>query len=426
MIDIRALEKSGLEQYKKNLNDRGVDSQLVDQLIQLNSERKKLISEFETKKAEQNKVTQEIAKAKRAGENAEQAMANMKALSQTIKELETRAAEADQKVAEAAKLLPNRLHESVPVGKSAEDNQEVRKMGEQKKFSFEAKDHTELGERLSYLDFERAGKIAGARFAILNGAFSQLERGLTQFMLDIHTREHGYTETLPPFIVNTASLVGTGQLPKFREDLFQLEGTDYFLIPTAEVPVTNYFRDEVLEGEQLPISFCAYTPCFRSEAGSYGRDTRGLIRQHQFDKVELVKFVRPESSYEEHEKLTGHAEAILKRLELPYRVMSLSSGDIGYNAAKCYDIEVWLPSQKAYREISSCSNFEDFQARRANIRFKDKGGKPLHVHTLNGSGLAVGRTLIAVVENYQHEDGSIQIPEALQPYMGGLKEIRRP
>lgn len=423
MIDIKALEKGGLDAYKKDFLNRGGDPTLLDKLIALNSERKKAISEFETKRAEQNKVTQDIAVLKREKKDASSALEAMKTLSAQVKELEAKVSEIDTKVTFEAAHFPNKVHESVPVGKSADDNKVIRTVGTPTKLSFKAKEHTDLGEKLGIINFDRAGKIAGARFAILTGAAAKMERALIQFMLDTHTKEHGYTETLPPFIVNSASLFGTGTLPKFREDVFHLEETDYFLIPTAEVPVTNYYRDEVLDAELLPISYAAYTPCFRSEAGNYGKDTKGLIRQHQFDKVELVKFTRPESSYEEHEKLTSHAEVILKRLELPYRVMCLSTGDISFSAAKCYDIEVWLPSQSAYREISSCSNFEDFQARRANIRFKEKGGKPQFVHTINGSGLAVGRTLIAIMENYQQEDGSIRIPEVLQKYFDGQKVI---
>ncbi|MGE3975010.1 MAG: serine--tRNA ligase [Bdellovibrionales bacterium] len=424
MIDIKALEKGGLDAYKKDFFNRGGNPDQLDQLLTLNSERKKAITEFETKRAEQNKITQDIAQLKREKKDATAALESMKNLSAAVKELEAKVAEIDARVTHEAAHFPNRCHESVPIGKSADDNTVIRTVGTPTLLSFKPKDHTELGENLGILNFERAGKIAGARFAILTGAAARLERALIQFMLDTHTKEHGYIETLPPFIVNSASLFGTGTLPKFRQDVFHLEDTDYFLIPTAEVPVTNYFRDEILEAEQLPVCYAAYTPCFRSEAGNYGKDTKGLIRQHQFDKVELVKFTRPETSYEEHEKLVANAETILKKLELPYRTMCLSTGDISFAAAKCYDLEVWLPSQNAYREISSCSNFEDFQARRANIRFKEKGGKPQFVHTINGSGLAVGRTLIAILENYQQEDGTIKIPEALVPYFDGKTFIK--
>jgi seryl-tRNA synthetase len=424
MIDIKALEKGGLESYKKDFLNRGGDIAELQGIETLLTDRKKAIAEFEKARADQNKVTQEIAQLKRSGGDASKQLEAMKTVSGQIKTLEAQMSEAEEKLKSVALRLPNKLHASVPVGRSAEQNEIVRTQGEHGKFSFTPKDHVALGEKLGLLDFERAGKISGARFAILHGAFARLERALINFMLDVHTKEHGYKETLPPFIVNTASLVGTNQLPKFEADLFKLRDTDYYLIPTAEVPVTNYYRGEILEGEKLPILYCAYTPCFRSEAGAYGKDTKGLIRQHQFDKVELVKFARPENSYEEHDKLAANAETILKKLELPFRTVSLCSGDIGFGAAKCYDIEVWLPSQNAYREISSCSNFEDFQARRAEIRFKDKGGKTQFVHTINGSGLAVGRTLIAIVENFQNEDGTIRIPKALQPFMDGLSLIK--
>jgi seryl-tRNA synthetase len=316
------------------------------------------------------------------------------------------------------------LNASVPVGDSDADNKIIHTWGEPRKFSFKAKEHWEIGEKLGVIDFERAGKVTGARFAFLKKGGARLERALMNFMLDLHTGEHGYTEMLPPFIVNYDSFRGTGQFPKFKQDVFHLTGFDYALIPTAEVPVTNYYREEILDEADLPQSFAAYSPCFRSEAGSYGKDTKGLIRQHQFEKVELMKFAHPSNSYEEHEKLTANAEEVLKRLELPFQRVALCSGDIGFGAAKCYDLNVWLPGQNAYREISSCSNFEDFQARRANIRFKAKGGKPQFVHTLNGSGLAIGRTLIAILENYQNEDGTVQVPKALVPYMGGLTQIK--
>jgi seryl-tRNA synthetase len=418
MIDIRLLEKDGGDAYKKNLRDRGGDTALVDQLLKLNDERRKQISAVEAQKAELNKVSQEIAQMTRAGQDATAKIEAMRALGGEIKTAEAAASEAQTRVDQLLQTLPNKPHASVPVGPSAESNTIVRTVGEPRKFSFKAREHFEIGEKLGLLDFERAGKIAGARFAILKGELARMERGLINFMLDMHTKNHGYRETLPPFIVNSASLFGTGQLPKFKEDLFHLEGTDYFLIPTAEVPVTNYYRDEVLDEEHLPVAYTAYTPCFRSEAGSYGKDTRGLIRQHQFDKVELVRFTHPSNSYEQLELLTSHAEKILQTLELPYRTAALCSGDIGFGSAKTYDLEVWLPGQNAYREISSCSNFEDFQARRANIRFKPAGGgKPQFVHTLNGSGLAVGRTLIAIMENYQTEDGKIVPPAALKPYL---------
>lgn len=423
MLDLRALEKDNGEAYKLSLKNRGADTSIVDKIISLNQERRKLISDTEKQKAEQNKVSQEIAVKKRKGEDANELLESMKQLAQEVKKMEAQVQEAQAAVDELLVVLPNKTHESVPFGKSSEDNKIVRTVGEPKKFSFKPKEHAELGETLGMLDFERAAKVTGARFTILRNDIAHLERALLNFMLDLHTMEHGYEETIPPFIVNSKSLFGTSQLPKFSEDLFHLENTDYYLIPTAEVPVTNYFSQEILDAEMLPVSFAAYTPCFRSEAGSYGKDTKGLIRQHQFNKVELVKFVRPETSYDEHELLVSHAETVLKRLELPYRVALLCSGDIGFGAAKCYDLEVWLPGQNAYREISSCSNFEDFQSRRAGIRFKEKGGKPQFVHTLNGSGLAIGRTLVAILENYQQEDGSVLIPKVLQKYMHGKEHI---
>lgn len=436
MIDLKAIERTDknpdtgftyLEEYKLTLKNRGADPSLADKLVELNSKRKKFMTQMEVARAEQNKVGEEIARRKRQKESADELMQQMQKLSSEVKEMDRQAQEVDGELHQFALGLPNKLHKSVPIGESSADNQIIRQWGTKKKFNFKPREHGELGEALGIIDFERAGKVTGARFAFLRGAASALERGLIQFMMDLHVREHGYEEMIPPFIVNSNSLVGTGQFPKFRDDLFHLEGFDFHLVPTAEVPVTNYYAGEILRETQLPTQFCAYTPCFRSEAGSHGRDTKGLIRQHQFNKVELVMFTHPDMSYEMHEKLTGHAEKVLQLLELPYQVASLCSRDIGFGAARCYDLEVWLPSQGHYREISSCSNFEDFQARRANIRFKagDKD-KPRFVHTLNGSGLAVGRTLIAVIENYQHEDGSIQVPAVLQPYMGGLKVIKKP
>ena len=432
MIDLKALERSDLlptgrtyaDEYRMTLKNRKADPSQVDLALALNKDRKRLIADIESKKAEQNKVGTVIATKKRAKENADSELAEMQTLAGVIKELEGSVVEAEKRVFDLMAVLPNMLHPSVPVGASEADNVVVKAWGEPKSFSFKPKEHWEIDEKLGVIDFERAGKVAGARFAYLKGTGARLERALISFMLDMHTTQHGYTEMLPPFIVNYKSLFGTNQLPKFKEDLFHLTGFEYALIPTAEVPVTNYYADEVLDEDQLPISYAAYSPCFRSEAGSYGKDTRGLIRQHQFEKVELVKFANPATSYEEHETLTQNAEAVLMRLGLPFRRMALCSADIGFGAAKCYDIEVWLPGQNAFREISSCSIFEDFQARRANIRFKAKGGKPQFVHTINGSGLAIGRTLIAVLENYQHEDGTVQVPDALVPYMGGLKQIK--
>ncbi len=425
MIDIKALDREDFaSRYRQTLSNRKDDPSQVDRLLELNKERKRLIAEMETKKAEQNKVGQVIAQKKRNKEDADSELAEMQKLAGTLKELELGSADADKKVRDLLLVLPNILHESVPAGKSEEENKIIHIWGQVKSFAFKPKEHWEIGEKLDIIDFERGGKVAGARFAFLKKAGARMERALISFMLDLHTQEHGYTEMLPPFIVNYGSLEGTGSFPKFKQDVFHLAGLEYALIPTAEVPVTNYFREEILDEADLPICFAAYSPCFRSEAGSYGKDTRGLIRQHQFEKVEMMKFAHPEASYEEHEKLTLNAEAVLKRLELPYQRMLLCSGDTSFGAAKCYDLNVWLPGQNAYREISSCSNFEDFQARRANIRFKAKGGKPQFVHTINGSGLAVGRTLIAILENYQQEDGSVQVPDALVPYMGGLRQIK--
>lgn len=426
MIDIKLLEKTDsnyLAEYKTSLKNRKGDPAQVDQLLELNQQRKKLIAQAESQKANQNKQSQEIAKLKKEGKDSSTQVAALKIMSDEIKNLFLQAEAADLKVQELCSILPNKAHKDVPVGQSEEDNKIVRKWGEPKVFSFKAKEHFEIGEKLGILDFERATKVTGARFTILNGAAAKLERALINFMLDIQTKEHGYQETIPPYMANSASFFGTGQFPKFTEDVFHVQNTDYYLIPTAEVPVTNYFRDEILDESKLPIYLTAYTPCFRSEAGSYGKDTKGLIRQHQFNKVEMVKITHPDRSYEEHEKMVANAEEILKRLELPYRVSLLSTGDIGFSAAKCYDLEVWLPGQNSYREISSCSNCEDFQSRRANIRFKSGTNKPQFVHTLNGSGLAVGRTLIAILENYQREDGSVEIPKSLQPYTG-FKEIK--
>ncbi len=436
MIDIKKLERneelsdrdlSYQEAYKKDLTSRGADPSAVDTLLKLNSERKASLTELEKQKAEQNAVGKEIAKLKRSGEDASGPLSEMQKLSSSIKESEAKAHDVAEKLEIELKNLPNLLHHSVPVGASEEENREERTWGEKKDFSFKPIEHWELGEKLNILDFDRAAKVTGARFTFLRGAGSQLERALTQFMMDTHTRDHGYEEIIPPYIVNSGSLEGTGQFPKFKEDVFRLEDSDYYLIPTAEVPVTNYFQGEMLKESDLPKHFVACSPCFRSEAGSYGRDTKGLIRQHQFTKVEMLKFALPDQSYQELETMVTNAEKILQLLEIPFRVMSLCTGDIGFSAAKSYDIEVWLPGQDKYREISSCSNCEDFQARRANIRFRpgDKG-KPQYVHTLNGSGLAVGRTLVAVLENYQQEDGNVKVPKVLQPYMGGRELISIP
>lgn len=380
--------------------------------------------EWEELRALRNRTSEDIAALKKSGEDAVEKIEEMKRVSSRIKALDEELKRLEESIRAFLSETPNLPHSSVPVGPDASSNQEVRRNGTPPRMDFEIEDHVDIGVRLGILDPERAAKIAGARFALYLNGGAQLERALIQFMLDVHTREHGYREVLPPFLANSASFYGTGNLPKFESDLFHINGTDYYLIPTAEVPVTNIFADEILEDEDLPIHFAAYTPCFRSEAGSYGKDTRGLIRQHQFNKVELVKFCTPETSYQQLERLTAHAEEILKRLELPYRVVTLSSGDMGFSAAKTYDLEVWVPSQNAFREISSCSNFEDFQARRANIRYKPAGGKKTRfVHTLNGSGLAVGRTWVAILENFQQADGSVVIPSVLRPYMHGMERL---
>ena len=431
MIDIKLLEKksenssSYLEEYKQGLLNRGTSFEVLEEILNLNKKRKELMTEAETSKSQQNKVSGEIAQMKRQGQDADALITEMGKISSLVKDKETKAAEVDAQVQYLLLTIPNKPHSTVPVGKSADENKVVKTFGTIPKFSFKTKEHWELGEKLDIIDFERAGKTTGARFAFLKGSAARVERALIQLMMDTHSVKHGYTEIIPPFIVNSASLTGTGNFPKFKEDVFHLENTDYYLIPTAEVPVTNYFNNEILNESDLPKSFCAYSPCFRSEAGSHGRDTKGLIRQHQFNKVELMIFSHPEKSHEAHEMLTSHAEKILEVLEIPYRRMLLCTGDMGFGSAKTYDLEAWLPGQNSYREISSCSNFEDFQARRANIRFKPNGGgKPIFLHTLNGSGLAVGRTLIAIFENYQKDDGSIAIPKALQPYMSGQTEIR--
>lgn len=432
MIDIKLLEPKGdspseyFQEYKQALINRGASTEILQEILELGKKRRDCILRAETAKAQQNKMSGEIGRLKREGGDASGILAEVEKLKSQVKELETLAAQADLDVQQIALTLPNKPHASVPKGAGAEDNKEVKKFGVPKAFSFKAKEHWELGEALDIIDFERAGKTTGTRFAFLKGAAARMERALIQFMMDVHSTQHGYTEMIPPFIVNSNSLLGTGQFPKFKEDVFHLSGTDYYLIPTAEVPVTNYYNNEILNESDLPKSFTAYSPCFRSEAGSAGRDTKGLIRQHQFDKVELMTFCLPDQSFAAHEALTGHAEAILEKLGLPYKRMLLCTGDMGFGSAKTYDLEVWLPGQQAYREISSCSNFEDFQARRAGIRYRPQGGgKPQFVHTLNGSGLAVGRTLIAILENYQRKDGSIEIPQVLRPYMGGMTEIRK-
>jgi seryl-tRNA synthetase len=416
MHDLAAF-RANFDRFAERLATRGNVAGL-ENFRELDRRRRAAISESEELKARRNAESGEIAKLRKQGQDTATRQQQMRQIGQRISELDEQVKSVEEEFRELLAGIPNVPHETVPVGKSAEDNQEVRRSGTPSEFDFEPKAHWDLGPELGILDFDRAAKITGARFAVYWGAGARLERALINFMLDVHTREHGYTEVLPPFLVNSASLFGTGQLPKFAEDLFKCEGTDFWLIPTAEVPVTNLYRNETLEGEQLPIDLCAYTPCFRSEAGSYGRDVRGIIRQHQFQKVELVKFTRPEDSYEQLEKLTADAEDILRRLNLPFRTVVLSTGDMGFSSAKTYDIEVWLPGQNGFKEISSCSNFEAFQARRAGIRFRNAKGKSEYVHTLNGSGLAVGRTWVAILENYQQRDGSVVVPEALRPYLG--------
>ena len=429
MIDLKWLMgrndegQSNLELYKKMLIDRGDSPEFADRILLLNEERKATILAFEQEKAKQNQASQEFSKAKRNGEETDDLLKSMRELSQKVKELEAKSHEAQEKIQNHLSFLPNVLDKNTPIGKTEADNVLYKEHGEKFSYLFEAKEHWELGELNKTIDFERAGKVSGARFSFLRGDGAKLERALIQFMLDKHI-ETGYEEVFPPLMVNANSLFGTGNFPKFQEDVFHIKNKDGFLIPTAEVPITNFYGGEILEAADLPQKFVAYSPCFRAEAGSYGKDTKGLIRQHQFNKVELVKFTRPEDSNDEHEKLLESAESILKDLGLHYQVVTLCSGDISFGARKCYDINVWLPGQQAYREISSCSNFGDFQARRANIRFRPaKGEKPQFVHTLNGSGLAAGRTLVAIYENYQREDGSIQVPEVLIPYMNGKKII---
>jgi seryl-tRNA synthetase len=390
----------------------------VDEFRTLDTERRAALSETENLKAQRNSESAEIGKLRKQGIDTSERQHNVREAGERITALDQKAAELEEKFRFLLASVPNTPHESVPVGRSETDNVEISRWGEPRRFDFEPKAHWDLGPEMRILDLERAAKITGARFAVYWGAGARLERALINFMLDVHTREHGYTEVLPPFLINSASLFGTGQLPKFAQDLFKLEGTDFWLAPTAEVPVTNLYRDETLDADRLPISLVAYTPCFRSEAGSYGRDVRGIIRQHQFQKVELVKFTRADQSYDELEKLTADAEDILKRLGLPFRRVVLCSADMGFSSAKTYDLEVWLPGQNAYREISSCSNFEAFQARRAGIRAKSAKGKSEFAHTMNGSGLAVGRTWVAIVENCQQSDGSVIVPEALRPYLG--------
>ncbi|NCU18793.1 serine--tRNA ligase [Pallidibacillus pasinlerensis] len=423
MLDIKLL-RTNFDEVKAKLQHRGEDLTDLDKFGELDEKRRKLIVESETLKSRRNEVSSQIAVLKREKKDADHLIKEMREVGDQIKALDDELRVIEEELNKLLLAIPNLPHESVPVGETEDDNVEIRTWGEVPTFDFEVKPHWDVATDLGIVDFERAAKVTGSRFVFYKGAAAKLERALASFMLDLHTEEHGYTELLPPYLVNRNSLIGTGQLPKFQEDVFLVEEEDYFLIPTAEVPVTNYFRDEILSIEDLPTKFAAYSACFRSEAGSAGRDTRGLIRQHQFNKVELVKFVKPEDSYGELEKLTKDAERVLQLLELPYRVVAICTGDLGFTAAKKYDIEVWLPSYNTYREISSCSNFEDFQARRANIRFRRAPkAKPEFVHTLNGSGLAIGRTVAAILENYQQPDGRVKIPEALRPYMGGKEYI---
>ena len=424
MLDLK-YTRDHLEEVKEKIGRRG---QAIDwdRFAHLDLERREILQEAESFRAQRNQVSDVIAEKKKKKLDATEEIARMKEVSNRIKELEPRLAEKEEALRDLMMVIPNIPHESVVVGQGDKDNLEMRKWGKNPEFPFPPKPHWDIGEALDILDFDRGAKITGARFTLYKGLGARLERALINFMLDLHTNEHGYLEVLPPFLVNRKTMTGTGQLPKFEEDLFKLNDPDYFLIPTAEVPVTNIHQDEILLEEGLPIYYTAYTPCFRKEAGSYGKDTRGLIRQHQFNKVELVKFTTPETSYEELEKLTRNAEEVLRRLEISYRVVMLCTGDLGFSAAKTYDLEAWLPGQGVYKEISSCSNFEDFQARRANIRYRPSGKKGTEfVHTLNGSGLAIGRTLVAILENFQQEDGTIIIPEALRAYMGGVERIER-
>ncbi|MGH8771687.1 MAG: serine--tRNA ligase [Burkholderiales bacterium] len=421
MLDIQLL-RSGIEDVAKKLSSRGYTLD-VSAFNELESRRKSLQTQTQELQAKRNAASKKIGEAKAKGEDTAPMMLSVASIGNEIKELETKLEEVQTALNDMMLGIPNIPHESVPTGTSPEDNAEVRRVGEPRKFDFPPKDHVDIGEKLGLLDFSTASKIASARFVVMKGPLSRLHRALAQFMLDVHTQEHGYTEVYAPYLVNAESMRGTGQFPKFAEDQFACERDGLYLIPTAEVPVTNLVRDEIIASERLPLKFVCHTPCFRREAGSYGKDTRGMIRQHQFDKVELVQIVRPERSYEALEELTLHAGTILEKLKLPYRVVTLCTGDMGFAAAKTYDIEVWLPAQNAYREISSCSNFEAFQARRMQARHRNEKGKPELVHTLNGSGLAVGRTLVAILENYQNKDGSVGIPSALLPYMRGTTRI---
>ena len=425
MLDIKRIKKD-LEEIKPLMAKRGEKDFSFEEVIELDDKRIELLQEVEALKNEQNVDSKLIPQYKKEGKNTDELMARLKELSEQIKNLDDKVKEVEEDLFQKLLRIPNVPHPDVPTGDTDEDNLEVRKWGEPTAFDFEAKAHWDIGTELNILDFEAAGKITGSRFTLYKDLGARLERSLINFFLNTHTAEHGYTEVLPPFIANRTSFIGTGQLPKFEEDMFKLEGFEYFLVPTAEVPVTNIHQNEIMNGDDLTTKYCAYTPCFRAEAGSAGRDTRGLIRQHQFNKVELVKFTKPEDSYKELETLTADAEKVLQLLGLPYRVVRICSGDLGFTAAYKYDLEVWMPSYNRYVEISSCSNFEDFQARRANIRFKrDKASKPEFVHTLNGSGVAIGRALAAILENYQQADGTVVVPEVLRPYMGTDKIIKK-
>ncbi|CQR45785.1 Serine--tRNA ligase [Paraliobacillus sp. PM-2] len=424
MLDMKRL-RNNFDEIKEKLKHRGEDLSDLDAFGELDNQRRQLIAETEELKAKRNEVSKQISVLKKEKKDADDMISEMREVGDRIKTIDTTLKEVEQKLETLLLSIPNIPHESTPIGETEDDNIEVRKWGEVNQPSYEQKPHWELATQLDMLDFERASKVTGSRFVFYKGLGARLERALLNFMMDLHADEHEYQEMLPPYMVNRTSMTGTGQLPKFEEDAFKIEDWEYFLVPTAEVPVTNYYRDDILTGDKLPQKFVAFSASFRSEAGSAGRDTRGLIRQHQFNKVELVQFVKPEDSYDVLEELTGHAEKVLQLLKLPYRVMSMCTADLGFTAAKKYDIEVWMPSNDTYREISSCSNFEDFQARRAGIRFRrEEKAKPEYVHTLNGSGLAIGRTVAAIIENYQQEDGSVMVPEVLQAYMGGKTVIK--
>jgi seryl-tRNA synthetase len=423
MLDVKLL-RNEFDKVVQALNNRGASLELIAAFPKLDISRREKLTESEQLKNRRNVVSQDVAKLKKSGENADDLIAEMRNVNDRIKLLDDEIREIEAEMDALLLAIPNVPHESVPVGASEENNVVLRTHGEPPRFEYDPKAHWDLGTELGILDFEAAAKVTGSRFVFYKGLGARLERALINFMMDLHSDQHGYEEILPPYIVNRDSLVGTGQLPKFEEDLFKIEGTEYYLIPTAEVPVTNFHREEILMADALPQAFVAFSGCFRSEAGASGRDTRGLIRQHQFNKVELVQLVAPDKSYEVLEQLTGHAERVLQLLELPYRVLALCTGDMGFGSAKTYDLEVWIPSAATYREISSCTNFEDFQARRAGIRYRpENGAKPEFVHTLNGSGLALGRTVAAILENYQQADGTIKVPEVLKPYMGGMDTI---